>query len=443
MSGAYDIWTDWAPDCRWVAYEPTPLPGVGMAAGSSHVSSHAGSECGCAVTPGTQMETPGPQRPPKKREHRRQRESGSVVSPGDIASSKHSMPTLGPEAASRAEPSSPAPRRVQDATGKTGDREDSLGNAGAPAAPSNPASPKRRQRTLRTVSIAQQATNAAMLRADFDIFDIPLTQIGATEIQPGSPGEATAGSSLMKTSSKGSAGDGSTQFQLSKNPSLKLTGGATQNKSVGTLEEVSTMARAARVELATFCSTMLPETMTYWETLMFGMLIFNFRKPIDLLMEYIPVFDRLMKRRRAFSRSIIVIGGLERIQVLISIARFDTDGDNNVSEMEFAKSAYAGSVCVTNATMVVQGFSLMASLCFVATHRTNIGRPRGWRPSPAAVESIGADETGIVMWVAYSLNIFAETLALSIMINSVFMRQLLVNALPSVHRYPPNFSDTP
>merc|ERR1712194_900124 len=128
----------------------------------------------------------------------------------------------------------------------------------------------------------------------------------------------------------------------------------------------------------------------------------------------------------------IAIGGLERVQLLIAIARFDTDGDNNVSEMEFMKSAYAGGVCVTNAVSGVQGFNLMASLIFVATHLANIGRPKPWYASPETVESFGAEESSIVMWVAYSLNCFAETLALSIMINSVFMRQLLSNSLPSV-----------
>merc|ERR1711935_465659 len=69
----------------------------------------------------------------------------------------------------------------------------------------------------------------------------------------------------------------------------------------------------------------------------------------------------------------------------IAIARFDTDGDNNVSEMEFMKSAYAGGVCVTNAVSGVQGFNLMASLIFVATHLANIGRPKPWYASPETV----------------------------------------------------------
>ena len=79
----------------------------------------------------------------------------------------------------------------------------------------------------------------------------------------------------------------------------------------------------------------------------------------------------------------------------------------------------------------------------MSTHLANIGRPKPWYASPETVESFGAEESSIVMWVAYSLNCFAETLALSIMINSVFMRQLLVNALPSVHRDPPQRGNTP
>jgi len=281
-----------------------------------------------------------------------------------------------------------------------------------------------------------------MSQEGFNVFDIPLTQIGpgTADIEleeKNTPRKHRFSKGWMDqhgfpSSSKSTLADGSAHFQLTEDPSMKLTGGQSQRKSVGTLDEVSTMARAARIELTAFCSTMTPEKLTYMETLMFGMLIFNFRKPVDILLKCIPVLDRHMKKRRPFTRAIIVIGGLERIQLLISIARFDTDGDNSVSEQEFMKSAYAGAVCVTNAVSGVQGFNLMASLVFVATHLANIGRPRGWRASPAAVERFGEDETSVVMWVCYTLNVFAETLALSIMVNSVFMRQLLCNALPSV-----------
>jgi len=327
------------------------------------------------------------------------------------------MPTLEHGAVLRAKPSSPSPRRILDATGKTGDREDCLDHASAPAAPSS-----------RSASAA------------FNVVDIQLGHIehGAAEtelLENVKPHEANGRPNALcppiPEHLREASQDGSAFFQLSKDASMRFTG-YEHRKTVGTLEEVARMSRAARVELAMFSSTPLPEEMTYMETLMFGMLIFNFRKPLDVLMSCIPVLDRHLSKRRAFTRSIIKAGGLERIQLLISIARFDTDGDNQVSEMEFMKSAFAGTICITNAVAVVQGFSLISGLIFVSTHLASIGRPRGWRPEPGAVESFGEDETTIVMWVVYSLNLFAETLALSVMINSVFMRQLLNNALPSV-----------
>ena len=330
------------------------------------------------------------------------------------------MPTLEHGALPRAE--SPAPRRILDATGKTGDREDSPDDVSAPAAPSS-------------------RSSAACNVVDIDIQQRH-NEHGAAETGPlanDKPREAK-GRSPMRTvldyketerdtpwppipeDLREASHDGSAYFQLSKDSSMRFTGGYKHRASVGTLEEVMTMARAARVELTAFSLTPLPEKMSYMETLMFGMLIFNFRKPVDVLMSCIPVLDRHLSKRRAFTRSIIKAGGLERIQLLISIARFDTDGDNQVSEMEFMKSAFAGGICITNAVAVVQGFSLICGLIFVSTHLANIGRPTGWRPKPGAVESFGEHETTIVMWVVYSLNLFAETLALSVMINSVFMR---------------------
>ena len=131
-----------------------------------------------------------------------------------------------------------------------------------------------------------------------------------------------------------------------------------------------------------------------------------------------------------------MIGGLERVQLLISIARFDTDGDNEVTTEEYHKSVAAANQCISNAIAGVQSFNLIASLMFVATHLASIGRPRGWRASAASIDAFGEDETSAIIAAVYSLNVLAETLALSIMINSVFMRQLLSNSLPSVSYRP-------
>ena len=128
------------------------------------------------------------------------------------------------------------------------------------------------------------------------------------------------------------------------------------------------------------------------------------------------------------------------MQLLISIARFDTDGNTEVSAEEFNKSTYAGTICVANSIAGVQGFNLIACLMFLATHLSSIGRPRGFKATPAAIDVLGEDETAIFMSLVYSLNILAETLALSIMINSVFMRQLLSNSLPSVNHRPTELS---
>jgi len=196
-----------------------------------------------------------------------------------------------------------------------------------------------------------------------------------------------------------------------------------QVKMVGTLQEVLDASRAARRELIPFAQSKVPKKLTLMAALKFGAMVFNFRH----LMYYLPSCPL-----SPFTRSIINIGGLERVQLLISMARFDIDGDGSIDQAEFEVSRSAGEKCVANAVSGCANFAIIAALLFGVTHLTTIGRPVAWEVNPASVEAHGEQSTAIVMWVVYCLNVVAETLALGVIITSIFIRQLLCNALPSV-----------
>lgn len=209
----------------------------------------------------------------------------------------------------------------------------------------------------------------------------------------------------VRRDAKKSVADGSTYFQITNHTSMKLTGGMQQRKEVGSLAEVSSMTRAARLELKAFAKTKLPpDEISYAEKLMFGFLLFNFRQPTNFLVKIFPSI-----RLRPFTRSIITIGGLERVQLLISIAQFDMDGDNNVSIAEFQRSASAAGVIIMNAIACMQNYSLVAALMFVATHLASIHRPKTFVTLQATIDLIGEDRATIIM-SARELNVLSISL---------------------------------
>ena len=229
---------------------------------------------------------------------------------------------------------------------------------------------------------------------------------------------------LPETSSGSSGSSGSS---ASGNPpaTAKVDFGGRKVKAVGTLSEVIEASVAARTELLPFVRSELPAHGGLINSFQFGLATFNLRFVFVLF----PFLKCLLK---PFTREMVNLGGLERVQLLIVIARFDIDGDGDIDEAEFEISRKEGEKAIANAIAGCQNFAIISALLFGATHLANIGRPVPFKADPASVDEFGDQEMDIVMWVIYVLNVVAETLALSIMITSIFIRQLVSNALPSV-----------
>ena len=83
-----------------------------------------------------------------------------------------------------------------------------------------------------------------------------------------------------------------------KAPSKKM-------KSVGTIDEVVEVSKAARAELLPFVATELPRNATLTTAFLFGLATFNFR----FLFQLFPCLKRCVK---PFTREMINLGGLER-----------------------------------------------------------------------------------------------------------------------------------
>ena len=119
-----------------------------------------------------------------------------------------------------------------------------------------------------------------------------------------------------------------------------------------------------------------------------------------------------------FSRSIVELGGLERVYLLIMIAKFDVNRDGGISRTEFETARVAGEKCVSNAVTGCANFAIISALLFSGAHALTIGRPKPFAPDASSVDAFGEEVTTVVIWCAYGLNVLAQSLALGIIITS-------------------------
>ena len=78
-------------------------------------------------------------------------------------------------------------------------------------------------------------------------------------------------------------------------------------------------------------------------------------------------------------------------------AALEHPGDNNVTTAEFKKSEFAGGVQLQNAIACIQGFNLIATMMFVATHLSSIGRSRPFVAQQATIDLIGEGQAAILV----------------------------------------------
>ena len=63
-----------------------------------------------------------------------------------------------------------------------------------------------------------------------------------------------------------------------------------------------------------------------------------------------------------FSRAIVELGGLERVYLLITIAKFDVNHDGGISQTEFESARITGEKCVSNAVTGCANFAIISAL---------------------------------------------------------------------------------
>ena len=104
-----------------------------------------------------------------------------------------------------------------------------------------------------------------------------------------------------------------------------------------------------------------------------------------------------------FFTALVRLGGIEKVNTLLTVAQFDTG--ELLDEAEFEKQ---GEKLVSNATAGCQNTAVVATLFIATTHLGNIGRPTPWLPSEPSAAAYGPDITQALMWATLAFNVTIE-----------------------------------
>lgn len=192
------------------------------------------------------------------------------------------------------------------------------------------------------------------------------------------------------------------------------------NLKGGGTDEVMQAVAFARQELLAFIQVE-PPPFSLLRSIGFGVAVFNIRPAL----KHFPVGS-------PFTRTLMCMGGLERVQLLLTIARFDANGNVEIDQTEFDAARVQGEKCIANAVAGCGNFAIISALLFGATHMVTIGRPGPFKAHQDSIDAFGEGVTTPAVWACYALNVCAQSLALASIIISIYMRQLLCNSLPSM-----------
>jgi len=89
--------------------------------------------------------------------------------------------------------------------------------------------------------------------------------------------------------------------------------------------------------------------------------------------------------------------------MLIKIAQFDANHDNDLSDEELRQADEITQHLVDLTCATLQNFSVVGSLLFSATFLSAIGRPTPWVPSDDTIDRMGTDGSTALMYTAFAL----------------------------------------
>lgn len=176
---------------------------------------------------------------------------------------------------------------------------------------------------------------------------------------------------------------------------------------------VSDSAVQARVALRQFASYPRPRY-TRWRSILYGSFIdwaICLRLPLGD-----NVFGFIAKR-----------GGPEQVRLLLTLARFDEDGDGTISDEEFAHFLQASDEIIADANAMCGNLAVVSALLLGLSHNVTVGRPVPLAYAPDVETQYGE----WLLWVVYALNLCAESGAFFTMCLAIITRNCVTNIIPT------------
>lgn len=132
-----------------------------------------------------------------------------------------------------------------------------------------------------------------------------------------------------------------------------------------------------------------------------------------------------------FFTALARLGGIEKVNTLLVISRFDADRSETIDEHEYQQYERMGGQLVDDCIAGCGNTAVIATLMIGAAHANNIGRPIPWVPSGPVIDYVGMDGADAILWLAYGFNVLLELGAVFLLLLVTFSRVLLVYVLPS------------
>ena len=189
-------------------------------------------------------------------------------------------------------------------------------------------------------------------------------------------------------------------------------------------ETVLSMSRAAHSELEEFATSdhTTWSGSSVWQTSM-TMVVWQLR-PLG--------FGRRWATGPGFWRAWARAGGECRLNVLLTVARFDRDLDGVLTDEEYGAYQKSAENLVNMNANTFQNIAILAVLVIGSSHLAVIGRPTPWAASDETVAAFGQDSTQQLLSVAYSLLVLQECVNLILIGSCLLNRLLLTNFLATL-----------
>ena len=133
-----------------------------------------------------------------------------------------------------------------------------------------------------------------------------------------------------------------------------------------------------------------------------------------------------------FSRCIVNLGGVEHIALLLKVARFDRNNDDELDEAEEANATKEAEKAIADAMTNYTNTAVVAALLFGATHVVTIARPGPLKASDIFLDHYSSDAGLYLTYWAYGANALCECSAVTALFLSFFYRNMLAMVLPSL-----------